>query len=205
MGVMWPLKQIGPLGGGGETSAVLVEDQFSGVNGDLINARYPAPINIPGNFWAANGSWQIQNNRCQIVSSSNGLLIRYNAGVSDCSLFTTLVTIGAQTQNTPSQHQGFAARWSGLNLLIIIGVDIWNNLLQITERNGGVFTVVASAPATLVNGLVLTATLSGTLITAALSNGAICSGTSSYNLGATNFGLHSARSTNVFDDFRLTT
>lgn len=178
--------------------SVLLRDTFTGADGTLLTAH---PMDVGGG-WTFNGTGNIgiSGNRAvqSGVSFNVGAIAHADAGVSDNVLLSLAVRLTGV-----GDTGGVVLRWNGLGY----AVQLTSSSLDVLELEPTQFqfTLRARTPVSPALGVdhVLTAQVSGTVITGALDGGASVSyGQAANNPTVTRFGLLVA-SLAQLDDFQL--
>jgi len=144
--VMPAAKQIVAAG---SAPTVLVEDQFTGVDGTLLDAHTP-DIDVVGGGWnrftiTGTGVADIQSNRASF-NFFGAYGYKIDTGAADCTITALLELVGGEAS-------GIAYRVTdGSNYFVATALGNNGNAINIYEETSGVLVLRASKTVVLANG-----------------------------------------------------
>jgi len=209
-------RTLGPLGvGRGAAGPItLISDALTDTDGVAIASHVIGPINNPGVSWANGaGTYFISSNRAKLAASvPGGHFVCGNCGYANVTVSADVTTtaMGPGGYNNFGNGPGVVLRWVDAVRHWRIELNYFYSTIKILEFiNTGSYVERASAPTiTIVPGTFyrVSATASGTSITATVNGGNIVSYASATNyLTSQRHGAASRNATDLIDNVLLTT
>lgn len=180
---------------------VVVQDTFTDTDGTSLDVHTP-DTQFSGGWTEVTGNWGITGNQASIGAARDNANATIQTGEADCTI--TVEALSAVTSSGGTRDTGIAARHSDTNNYWRIGINDFDEIFRITERNGGTNTTRASTSVTINNATYYTVqvVLNGSTITATLDGAnEISYGSATLNQTATVHGIVMRGTTDRVDDF----